>query len=61
MLIGMLFARSHVSNFWSNKAKVPFVEGYNEAISKTKEVMTVMEYLEYSWVATALLGAIIGY
>ncbi|KAF7846387.1 hypothetical protein BT93_L4475 [Corymbia citriodora subsp. variegata] len=60
-LIVTLFARSHVSNFWTVKAKIPLVDGYNDAISKTKELMQIMEYLEYSWVATALVSGLLGY
>ena len=37
-----LAARMHVKEFWDNKAKVPFVEGYNEAISGTAEIVRVL-------------------
>jgi len=37
-----LAARAHVKEFWDNKAKVPFVEGYNEAISGTTEIVRVL-------------------
>ena len=37
-----LAARMHVKDFWDNKAKVPFVEGYNEAISGTAEIVRVL-------------------
>ncbi|GAB7352067.1 hypothetical protein MBLNU459_g2573t1 [Dothideomycetes sp. NU459] len=61
MLVGTLFARGHIKNFWSSATKVPFAKGYNEAISRTKEVMLILAYLEYSWVGMSLLGAMIGY
>lgn len=37
-----LAARMHVKEFWDNKAKIPFVEGYNEAISGTAEIVRVL-------------------
>lgn len=56
-----LFARAHVSNFWHASAKVPFVDGYNEAISKTAEMIQVLGWLGASWAGTGVLGAVIGY
>lgn len=61
LLVGTFFAAAHVGDFWENKGKVPFVEGYNEAISRTKDMIVTMEYLKYSWLVTALCGAIFGY
>lgn len=37
-----LATRMHVKGFWDNKAKIPFVEGYNEAISGTAEIVRVL-------------------
>ncbi|OCK95959.1 uncharacterized protein K441DRAFT_686316 [Cenococcum geophilum 1.58] len=37
-----LAARMHVKEFWDNKARIPFVEGYNEAISGTAEIVRVL-------------------
>ena len=37
-----LAARMHVKEFWDNKAKIPFVEGYNETISGTAEIVRVL-------------------
>lgn len=40
---------------------MPFVDGYNEAIQKTGEMMQVLEWLEWSWVGTALGAYLVGY
>ncbi|CAD0110727.1 unnamed protein product [Aureobasidium uvarum] len=58
-LVLTLFVRAHVSNFWKAKAKVPFVDGY--AISKTGELLQILEYLEYTWAGTALASGLVGY
>lgn len=47
--------------FWEHKAKVPFVDGFNEAIGSTVEILRVLRWLEFSWVGVALVGAIAGY
>ncbi|THX41061.1 hypothetical protein D6C78_02031 [Aureobasidium pullulans] len=60
-LVVTLFVRAHVSNFWKGKAKVPFVDGYNEAIQKTGELLQILEYLEYTWAGTALASGLVGY
>lgn len=61
LLIATLFARSHIAGFWEHKAKVPFVDGYNEAIGSTVQILDVLKWLEYSWVGVSLVGAIAGY
>ncbi|KAL1296895.1 hypothetical protein AAFC00_004509 [Neodothiora populina] len=61
LLVATLVARGHVSSFWSSKAKVPFVQGYNEAIGTTKDIVDVLKLLEYSWVGMSFLGAVVGY
>lgn len=48
-------------NFWTEKAKVPMVDGYNEAIDKTKYLIVTLQYLEYSWVLTSLVAGVLGY
>ncbi|KAL9095132.1 MAG: hypothetical protein Q9165_002735 [Trypethelium subeluteriae] len=37
-----LLVRTYMLNFWRSSAKVPFVKGYNEAISRTGEIMDVL-------------------
>ncbi|KAG9567730.1 hypothetical protein KCU71_g8071, partial [Aureobasidium melanogenum] len=60
-LVLTLFVRAHVSNFWKAKAKIPFIDGYNEAISKTGQLLQVLEWLEYTWAGTALASGLVGY
>ncbi|KAK5012943.1 hypothetical protein BJ546DRAFT_951390 [Cryomyces antarcticus] len=54
---GALFARAHISNFWRGKAKVPFVGGFNEAISRTGELQTLLAWLAGSWAVTGAVWA----
>lgn len=37
------------------------MDGYNEAISKTKDMIRILEWLEYSWAGAALAIFTIGY
>ena len=39
----------HVKGFWDHKAKIPFVEGYNDAISGTAEVVRVLGLSRSLW------------
>lgn len=34
------------------------MEDYNEAERKTEDLLSVLEYLEYSWVLTSLLSGL---
>ncbi|KAF2139647.1 uncharacterized protein K452DRAFT_195237, partial [Aplosporella prunicola CBS 121167] len=49
-----LFTRAHVSNFWHNKAKVPFVEGYNDAISSTDIILKALTGLAAAWTVSTV-------
>ena len=51
-----LSARVHIGNFWRGKAKVPFVSGFNEAITRTEVIRQQLLYLAGSWVFTGLLS-----
>jgi len=57
-LAAALAARAHVKDFWDGKAKVPFVQGYNEAISGTAELMQVMAVLGGIWGIEAVVAGI---
>jgi len=61
MLLVMLFARAHVNDFWKAKAKVPFVDGYNEAITRSNDLLQIMKYLEWSWALTSVCAGFLGY
>jgi hypothetical protein len=68
LLIGVLLARGHIKNYWNPDDKksvgtripLPNMEDYNEAQRKTEELLTTLEYLEYSWVASSLFAAMLG-
>ena len=53
-----LAAHVHVKNFWHAKAKVPFVDGYNEGISRSQEIIKILLLLGGSWAVTAVLGLV---
>ena len=39
----------HNQNFWKSKAKVPFVQGFNEGIEKSKEIRQLLILLGLGW------------
>ncbi|MCJ1439215.1 hypothetical protein MMC27_008606 [Xylographa pallens] len=53
-----LAAMLHVGNFWRGKARVPFVEGYNEGMRRTEELRKVLGWLAMSWAATGVGGLV---
>ncbi|MCJ1322162.1 hypothetical protein MMC15_007508 [Xylographa vitiligo] len=53
-----LGAMLHVGNFWRGKARVPFVEGYNEGMRRTEELRRVLGWLAMSWAATGVGGVV---
>jgi hypothetical protein len=57
-----IFAYTHIYNFWRSKAKVPFVNDYNNAITLTNQMSTCLAYLAGSWAvgALALFGGVMG-
>jgi hypothetical protein len=76
MLVLVLFARGHIKNYWSPegdkksdngkptagvRVPLPNMEDYNEALRKTEELLQILEYLEYSWVATSFISGMVGY
>lgn len=61
MLLITFAARTHVFNFWHASAKVPFMDGYNDAVSNTKNMLQVLQLLGLSWAGTALAAFVVGY
>ena len=76
MLLTILFARGHIKNYWNPnnqkdarsgkdvvgvRAPVPGMEDYNTAQRKTEDLLKVLEWLEYSWLASSFFGALVGY
>jgi len=52
-----VFTRAHIANFWAHKAKVPFVQGYNDAITSTNVIKEQLGFLASSWILTSLVEA----
>ncbi|KAK8221470.1 hypothetical protein IWZ01DRAFT_537378 [Phyllosticta capitalensis] len=44
--------RVYVDGYWRNKAKVPFVEGYNEAIGSTQNIVVILDRSWRAWLGT---------
>ena len=69
LLVGVLFARGHIKNYWvpgdkqtkGTKIPLPNMEEYNEAQRRTEELLHTLEYLEYSWVASSFIAGMLGY
>ena len=40
---------------------LPNLEDYQAAQGKTEELLQVLEYLEYSWLASCVVGGMVGY
>jgi hypothetical protein len=49
-----IFAYTHIHNFWRGKAKVPFLNDFNDAITLTNEISTYLACLAGSWAVSAL-------
>ncbi|KAH6653050.1 hypothetical protein BKA67DRAFT_659694 [Truncatella angustata] len=70
MAAAVYFARTHIAQYWSGSkggktagARVPLPKmgDYNEAQRRTEELLQVLDYLMFSWVATALVALFKGY
>lgn len=67
MLVGVLFARAHIKNYWAPsdgktvgpRVPLPNMGDYNEAQRKTQDLLKVLEYLEYSWVAASFVNGML--
>ncbi|KAF4307840.1 hypothetical protein GTA08_BOTSDO03461 [Botryosphaeria dothidea] len=57
-IVNIVLTRKHVAGFWENKAKVPFVEGYNEAISSTANIIKSLERLAMGWSMSAAVTTV---
>lgn len=76
MLLAILFARGHIKNYWTphktsnaqgkkdvgfKVPALPNLEDYQEAQKKTDDLLVALEYLEYSWLASCIVGGLVGY
>lgn len=41
-------------SFWDSKAKIPLLDEYNEAISDTKTVIDMLNWMAAGWTAIAV-------
>lgn len=55
-VVAIAAAFFHNRGFWKAKAKVPFVEGFNEGIQKSKEIRDLLMILGGAWTAVGLVG-----
>lgn len=70
MAAGVYFARIHIAQFWSGSKEgktagarlpLPKMGDYNEAQRGTEELLKILDYLMFTWGATALVALINGY
>ncbi|KAK7630331.1 hypothetical protein IWX48DRAFT_173454 [Phyllosticta citricarpa] len=58
--IALLYgARVYVNGYWKAKAKVPFVTGYNEAISSTQNIITILDRSWKAWLGTLMWTGVV--
>lgn len=50
-------AYMHNRGFWAEKAEVPFVEGFNEGIRKSKDVRNLLVVLGVGWGVMGIIGS----
>ena len=67
LLVGVLFARGNIKKYWTprdgkNATRIPLPKmgEYNVALQQTELLLQILEFLEYSWVATAFINGMIG-
>ncbi|QIX01534.1 hypothetical protein AMS68_007051 [Peltaster fructicola] len=64
LLIGSIAARQHIVSFWGpqggTRVPLPKMGDFNQAQRKTKEVLNVLQWLEWSWVATSFGWGVLG-
>lgn len=73
MLLAVLFARGHIKNYWTpykdrqgknsgyKVPALPNLEDYQLAQTKTDDLLQVLEYLEYAWLGSCVVGGMVGY
>lgn len=67
LLLLVLFARGHIKNYWAPsdgktvglRIPLPKLGEYNVAQKQTENLLQVLEWLEYSWVATAFINGML--
>ncbi len=50
-----LYAARYMRSFWADKAKVPLMDEYNEAITNTATVIDLLNVLAAGWGVMGLL------
>ncbi|KAH9845261.1 hypothetical protein Tdes44962_MAKER01271 [Teratosphaeria destructans] len=69
LLLGTLFARNHLKNYWApgdkksvgTRIPLPGMNDYNEAQRSTEELLQTLEYLEYGWVGNSFVAGMLGW
>ena len=52
---GGLLAYIHIANFYSDKAKVPFTQNYNDGIRASQQMLPVLGGLSASWAFSTVI------
>lgn len=69
LLITVVAARQHIKNYWApndgktvgTKVPLPKLEHYNVAQKQIEELLGVLEYLEYGWLASSFVAGLMGW
>ena len=56
---GMLGVRQYVWDFWHDKSRVPFVQGYNDGMRFTERIEEVLLGLTGAWGVASVLGLVV--
>lgn len=67
LLVLVLLARGHIKNYWAPsdgktvgvRIPLPKMQEYNVAQRQTENLLKILEWLEYSWVATAFINGML--
>lgn len=52
---GAFYVSWYMRSFWNSKAKIPFVDKYNEAISDSMTVIAMLTWIGAGWTAVAVV------
>nr|OQO31256.1 hypothetical protein B0A51_01007 [Rachicladosporium sp. CCFEE 5018] len=69
LLLAHVFARKYIASYWApsdgknagTRIPVPGMSEYNEASKATEGLLQGLQWLEWSWLAAAAAGGVLGY
>ncbi|KAI0847692.1 hypothetical protein F5Y00DRAFT_240861 [Daldinia vernicosa] len=66
VVVAVYFAREHIRGYWAGKTpgiegSVPGLGDYEEAEIRTQKLLSVLDLVMFSWIATFVVAVFIGY